>query len=643
MNRISKTTFLKYLRCPRAAAFESEASSIVYDYKSQLSEIDDLEKSKLLVNETKEKLRQLFSDMIVSSEGGEDSDDEILTNDFDVLLKDDQTLKMMMDTYFQIEELSSAKAEKIFGGQVIAGVRQDNQVIGQRLISLNRDGLTFYSFVDTYQEDDKTIRIIESKSTTSRKFVDLGPTIKKEFKPLFEMSPIGVLYLKEEIDGFVPFEKYYETRSKLFDRVGDLGRYVYDLAWQRYVIENSSKSNKDHKYYLSVLNTDYIYDGKKDNDGNNLYNFEAAVIYIDLTRITEEMMPIIDQDFRNVIDRIEKPDLQRVALEQKKCLIGKGYRECPWLSICKKDYKIPEKNSIYIYLGGHNGFGPSDWKKDEKYKREELVEDGIINALDINYDWLSDTQKIQYRVLQSKNVFAEKPFMAMMLKNLQYPLFHLDFETMNYPLPMFIGEKPYQQSLFQYSLHIESKPGICDKEKDNISFLSKGKDDDREKLVVSLISNIPEHLEGTVIVYNQSFEKARLKELAAMFPKYREALMSIHDRVFDLMHFLKPNDKLRKQYSALKNDPGNIAFYSEDLQRSYSIKKVLPIFAPHLNYANLDEVHNGIEAQVAFMRLKNLSGDMFQKTYSNMIEYCKQDTWAMYEVLQGLRKLIYEK
>jgi len=128
-----------------------------------------------------------------------------------------------------------------------------------------------------------------------------------------------------------------------------------------------------------------------------------------------------------------------------------------------------------------------------------------------------------------------------------------------------------------------------------------------------------------------------------MFPKYREALMSIHDRVFDLMHFLKPNDKLRKQYSALKNDPGNIAFYSEDLQRSYSIKKVLPIFAPHLNYANLDEVHNGIEAQVAFMRLKNLSGDMFQKTYSNMIEYCKQDTWAMYEVLQGLRKLIYEK
>ena len=139
MNRISKTTFLKYLRCPRAAAFESEASSLVRDYKSQLNKIDDLEKTELLLNDTKEKLRQLFSDMIIPSEGGEGGDDEILTNDFDVLLKDDQTLKMMMDTYFQIEELSSAKAEKIFGGQVIAGVRQDNQVIGQRLISLNRD------------------------------------------------------------------------------------------------------------------------------------------------------------------------------------------------------------------------------------------------------------------------------------------------------------------------------------------------------------------------------------------------------------------------------------------------------------------------------------------------------------------------
>lgn len=69
----------------------------------------------------------------------------------------------------------------------------------------------------------------------------------------------------------------------------------------------------------------------------------------------------------------------------------------------------------------------------------------------------------------------------------------------------------------------------------------------------------------------------------------------------------------------------------------------MPVFAPHLDYANLDEVHNGLDAQAAFMRLKYLEGKAFDETYKNMIEYCKQDTWAMFEIMQGLRKLINEK
>ncbi|NCA97128.1 MAG: DUF2779 domain-containing protein [Bacteroidia bacterium] len=644
MNKISKTTFLKYLRCPRAAAFEGSAQPLLRDFKKDMKDIGDEERAALLAEMTKEKLRDLFSD-IVGSDDAEEENDGYQPSDFDSLLKEDQTLKAMMETYFQIEEYSTAKAKNLFGGTIVSGVRINGQVIGQKLISLFENGYNFYSFVDTFQEDDKIVRIIESKSTTSRKFVDLGSKIDGELNTCFEMSPQGVLLLKEDFASFVPFDKYYDQRSKLKNRIGDLGRYVYDLAWQRYVIEKDRNQNdkREYRYYLSVLNTDYRYDGKIDQNGNNKYNPDRLIVLIDLTTITAEMQVDLANDFRKVMERIANPDASRVPLSQDKCLVGKGYRECPFLRLCKKDFRIPEKNSVYVYLAGHTGFGPKDIKKEDKFTREELIERGIVNALDVDYDWLSPTQQVQYRVITSHKPFIEKEFIASMLSDLKYPLFHLDFETMNYPLPKYEGEKPYQQSVFQYSLHIEKSPGIVDKEKDNISFLAKGKNDERRELAQSLVDNIPSNAGGQVIVYNQSFEKGRLKELASLFPDLRPGLMSIHDRVFDLKHFLTPNDLIRKSKSILKKDPANVAFYDVGLQRSYSIKKVLPIFAPQLDYANLHEVRNGIEAQVAFMKLATLEGNSFQKTYMNMLEYCKQDTWAMVEVLRGLRKMINEK
>ena len=647
MNNISKTAFLKYIRCSRAAGFEMQSESLIRNYKADLRNADDEEKTQLLKLQAQDKLRELFSELInvQKNEGEDEESEEVESSDFDKLLKEDQTLKMMMETYFTIEELSTKKAVELYGGNIVAGRRVKDQVIGQKIISLFRDGYNFYSFVDTFQEDDKRVRIIESKSTTSRKFVELGPKVKGEIQNLFVLSPQGVLHLVEDFEAFSPFDKYYENREKLKNRVGDIGRYVYDLAWQRYIIEHSKPQDdrREYRYYLSVLNGDYCYDGKKDDSGNNVYDSQSLIIFVDLTKITEEMQEDIDKDFAEVIARINQPDVGRVPLDQNNCMMGKGYRECPWLSVCKKDHGIPNKNSVYVYLNGHNGFGSKETKKADKFTREELISRGIINALDVKYEWLSATQQIQYRAIKFNQHFVEKEFIGAMLKDLKYPLFHLDFETMNYPLPKFINEKPYQQSVFQYSLHYERKPGISDKEKDNVSFLSQGKDDDREKLVRSLIENIPVNEGGTVIVYNQSFEKGRLKELAGMFPQYRDDLMAIHDRVFDLMHFLKPNKDIRNDKSIFKKDPGNVTFYDVELQRSYSIKKVLPIFAPHLNYANLDEVHNGIEAQVAFMRLATLQGEEFLNTYNNMLEYCKQDTWAMVEVLRGLRKLINEK
>ena len=66
--------------------------------------------------------------------------------------------------------------------------------------------------------------------------------------------------------------------------------------------------------------------------------------------------------------------------------------------------------------------------------------------------------------------------------------------------------------------------------------------------------------------------------------------------------------------------------------------KVLPLFT-NLSYASLN-IANGEEAYVAYANFPKLDEETFKQTYDDLVEYCQQDTWAMVEVLNGLRKKV---
>ena len=44
------------------------------------------------------------------------------------------------------------------------------------------------------------------------------------------------------------------------------------------------------------------------------------------------------------------------------------------------------------------------------------------------------------------------------INGLNYPLYYLDFETIGPAVPKYNGSRPYQQLVFQYSLHIQETP-----------------------------------------------------------------------------------------------------------------------------------------------------------------------------------------
>ena len=76
------------------------------------------------------------------------------------------------------------------------------------------------------------------------------------------------------------FTKDRKIINDVFNRFKE-GKYVYDLAIQRFIIEseyrqsNNEEKLKDFKYYLAVLNCDYIFDGTYDEKHKPVYNTDS--------------------------------------------------------------------------------------------------------------------------------------------------------------------------------------------------------------------------------------------------------------------------------------------------------------------------------------------------------------------------------
>ncbi len=624
---ITKTNFINYTRCPRYAALDEvrreklDADISYQDYKAE---------------EMEDQLKELLGNMF---------EDE--SYEHDLTKKENKQVEALMPFYKQVEIEAGKLVNIYFQGKSVYAEETQNQ----ESFEFNQNGIKYLCYVDIYNEKDDKVNIIEVKATTSNKYLKLESRHKKADKyPIFYFNKKeNTYYLKDEIPGYpledeMPIENYEKQRNKLFDRYSDVGKYVFDLAIQRYIVEgeyresHNEKALKNIRYYLAVLNHEYVFDGtykdgeavyQKDADGNEL------IVFFNLTKVTEEYQKIIKME-------AEKLERYLFNLDSSKTPLGiwcerKKMKECPFLAaVCGKD--IPAKNSSLNYL--NNGFGFKD-ELGRTIKGLDLINEGYLNMLDIPEEWIKNPKHhIQRDALRFGKPYIDYEKIAAGIKQIEYPIYHLDFETMPCPLPRFKGEKPYMQSPFEFSLHIETEPGKCDKEKDNYIFLAKtNTQDEREELVKMLIKYIDGD-KGTLFAQNVAFEKGRIKELASIFPEYKEKLMKIYNRGFDLMWLVNTKTEFYEdlgfdaERSALPN------YYNKDLSGSYSIKKTLPVFSD-LSYANL-EVKNGTEAIVAYANYHKMSKEEYNLMYQALITYCQQDTWAMVVILDALRKLCQE-
>ena len=141
-----------------------------------------------------------------------------------------------------------------------------------------------------------------------------------------------------------------------------------------------------------------------------------------------------------------------------------------------------------------------------------------------------------------------------------------------------------------------------------------------------------------MLAQNVNFEKGRLKELANIFPEYKNELMAIRNSGRDLLEIIDNNKELYKSLGFSEEESDTMNYYNNEQSGSFSIKKTLPLFT-NLTYKDL-EVQNGVQALVEYANYKNMTEEEKERKQNALVEYCKQDTWAMVEILKGLRREI---
>lgn len=195
------------------------------------------------------------------------------------------------------------------------------------------------------------------------------------------------------------------------------------------------------------------------------------------------------------------------------------------------------------------------------------------------------------------------------LASLGWPRYHIDFETIQFAVPIWPGTRPYDQVPFQWSCHREGASGAVA----HNAFLAEGNGDPQRAFAESLLATLGNA--GPILVWHAAFERTRLLELAAAYPDLAQDLHAVIARIVDLLPLARAH------------------YYHPDMRGSWSIKAVLPTIAPELSYDGL-EVGDGGMAQAAFLELLHPETPSPRSALLReaLLRYCERDTWAMVRI-----------
>jgi len=397
----------------------------------------------------------------------------------------------------------------------------------------------------------------------------------------------------------------YEVKSSSFPECDGeetkLEKYAPDIAYQKWVL--SQCGVKVVNTYLVCLNSSYVRHGELD-----IKSLFAIIDMHDLVDNEYLKVPAQSSQALKILGMKDEPDC-----DLSECCM-KPYK-CAFWDYCKRCHNLPEPSVFDVYGGkGRGGF--TFKKKLDCYSR------GEVDFESLREKSLGHIQNMQIEAALTGREFVNPDGIREFLDTLTYPLYFLDFETMQDAVPQYDGTKPYQQITFQYSLHIKENANAPYQHKEYLA-PSDGTDP-RRALAEQLCKDIP--MDVCTLAYNKMFECGRIKELAELCPDLAVHLLNIRDHIVDLIDPFRAGD-----------------YYVPAMGGSFSIKSVLPALFPDdpsLDYHNLTGgVQNGGDAMTIFPKIKDMDPAEAKAAREALLRYCELDTWAMVKVWEKLKEM----
>lgn len=269
--------------------------------------------------------------------------------------------------------------------------------------------------------------------------------------------------------------------------------------------------------------------------------------------------------------------------------------------------EIAESGTVYHITGIHrNALLPA-------------LDRGIIAMVDWPDDLpLNPKQRRQVELARNAREHIDHEAITTFLGALRAPLWFLDYETFQEPVPRWSGYAPHQQIPFQYSLHSVT-PGTG---RAHHGYLHTARGADP---VPDLLARLSQDLgpEGSVLVWNKAFEQARNEEMAELHPAYAGFLHDVNARMVDLA------DVVKEGWWAHPSFKG-----------SWGLKTVLPVVAPELAYDQL-EIGDGGTASERWVQAmiddeETITSAERRAILAALDAYCHQDSLALVRIWEYL-------
>jgi hypothetical protein len=447
-------------------------------------------------------------------------------------------------------------------------------------------------------EEDKN-----SAAESARRMLTLSPEKSATEFPVIHAG----LYARA--DALIPEGGGYvlqETKAKTFPLKSDKvtpgppeEHHLNDVAIQAWALEGSGLPLV--RVELNLLNSKWCYPGEEDYSG--LFR------QLDVTAEIHDRKAHVG-DWINQAEGVLAGDMPQIVTG-KQC---SDPHPCPFMKHCESIDPPRQAHPIELLpgLAGKN------------LARKLRETKGYTSILEPEPEELAGKQAPLYRRIQTAHR-EERGVLETgtveMIAHLPFPRYYFDFEAIDLPVPRWKGLRPYEHVPFQWSCHIERSPARFE----HAEFLDLTGNDPSLACIERMRQAIDPSDGGPIIVYYAAYERTRLKEFGIRHPEHNELVQTYVNRLFDLHPIIENH------------------FYHPKMAGSFSIKKVLPVVAPDLDYSDLDEVQEGTAAQVAYLYAALdphtpaiRKADLEEKLRT----YCRQDTWAMVEVAYFLAQSV---